>query len=164
MRAIRTIEVLVVDIHPGWKKATKVTFPDKGDERVGARPGDLVFVIEEKPHAWFTRDGNDLVYTHRLPLVDALCGSSMSVQHLDGRVLRIPLHDVVGPSAERVVPGEGMPVTRSQGQRGDLRIRFDIVFPTSLSELQRASLRNLLPNGGSGLGGVKGGMRGNSCG
>lgn len=36
-----------------------------GDEGPGKIPSDIVFVVDEKPHPTFTRDGNDLVYTHR---------------------------------------------------------------------------------------------------
>lgn len=45
-------EVLAVDVRPGWKEGTRVTFTGKGDEMgpPGAPPQDLVFVIKESPH------------------------------------------------------------------------------------------------------------------
>ena len=60
-----------------------------GDERPGSIPADLVFIIEEKPHARFSREGNDLVHNARLPLVDALCGATVRLQSLDGRPLLV---------------------------------------------------------------------------
>ena len=36
-----------------------------GDENPGRIAADIVFVLQEKPHPVFRRDGNDLVYTHR---------------------------------------------------------------------------------------------------
>ena len=60
-----------------------------GDERPGATPADLVFIIEEKPHQKFSREGNDLVYNARLPLVDALCGATVHLTTLDGRPLTV---------------------------------------------------------------------------
>ena len=64
-----------------------------GDERPGTTPADLVFIIEEKPHQKFSREGNDLVYNAKLPLVDALCGATVHLTTLDGRPLtvRFPL-------------------------------------------------------------------------
>ena len=56
-------EILTIDIKPGWKKGTKITFPEKGNEQPNVIASDLVFVIDEKPHPVFTRDGNDLVVT-----------------------------------------------------------------------------------------------------
>lgn len=65
-----------------------------GDEQPGMRPADVVFVIDQKPHAVFTRDGNDLLYTHRLPLAAALCGTQLTIQHLDGNPISIPISEV----------------------------------------------------------------------
>lgn len=149
-RPSKVSEVLMIEVKPGWKRGTKVTFPEKGDERPGVIPADVIFVVEEKPHACYERDGNDLIYTHRLPLVDALCGCTVSVQTLDGRSLKIPINEVVDPDSERVVAGEGMPITKSAGQRGNLRLRFEVLFPKTLSGLQKQSLRNLLPSAPSG--------------
>lgn len=143
-RPARVEEVLTIDVKPGWKAGTKVTFEGKGDEPPGGgAAGDLVFVIEEKPHARFRREGNDLIYTAKLPLVDALCGPSIDVQTLDGRTVSTKVSAVAGPTVEKVVRGEGMPV--SKGGKGDLRIRFEPVFPKSLTDEQRAAIRAALP-------------------
>ncbi|KAG6407867.1 hypothetical protein SASPL_130867 [Salvia splendens] len=32
------------------KKGTKITFPEKGNHEAGAAPGDLIFIVDEKPH------------------------------------------------------------------------------------------------------------------
>jgi DnaJ homolog subfamily B member 4 len=58
-------EIMTIDMKPGWKKGTKITFQEKGDEHQGRIPADVVFVIDEKPHPTFTRDGNNLIYTHK---------------------------------------------------------------------------------------------------
>ncbi|KAM7271416.1 hypothetical protein ACFE04_030630 [Oxalis oulophora] len=52
-------ETLTIDVKPGWKKGTKVTFPEKGNQLPGIEPADLVFHIDEKPHPVFTRENND---------------------------------------------------------------------------------------------------------
>ncbi len=54
-------------------------------------------------HAFVQRDGNDLIHTHPLPLVDALCGCVISVQHLDGSLLEVPLREVVQPSTIKII-------------------------------------------------------------
>jgi DnaJ homolog subfamily B member 4 len=138
-------ELLTIDVKPGWKKGTKITFQEKGDERPGHIPADIVFVVDEKPHTTFKRDGNDLVYVVRLPLRDALCGTTVELQSLDGRVLRIPVQDVADPQREKVVAGEGMPITKAPGTRGNLRIKFEVLYPQRLSDEQKAALRDILP-------------------
>jgi DnaJ homolog subfamily B member 4 len=69
-----------------------------GDERPNVTPADLVFVIDEKPHSQFLREGNDLIYKARLSLVEALTGTTININTLDGRKLTIPVRDVVRPS------------------------------------------------------------------
>ena len=57
--------------------------------------GDIIFVIREKQHPVFQRDGNDLVYTHNIKLSEALTGTTVEVKTLDKRSLRIPVSDIV---------------------------------------------------------------------
>jgi len=67
-------KVLEINVLPGWKSGTKVRFPRAGNEQSSGESQDLVFVVEEKPHPRFTRDGNDLIVTQKLSLVEALVG------------------------------------------------------------------------------------------
>jgi DnaJ-class molecular chaperone len=69
-----------------------------GDERPGVVPADVVFIIDEKPHSTFKREGNDLVYTARLPLVEALTGTAVRMTLLDGRSLTIAVPEVISPT------------------------------------------------------------------
>lgn len=144
-RPYKEEELLTVDVKPGWKKGTKVTFQNRGDEKPNTIPADVVFVLDEKPHALFVRDGNDLVHTVRLSLKEALCGSTISIKTLDGRPLNIALQDeVISPDTQKVVPNEGMPITKAPGKRGNLRLKFKIGFPTRLTKEQREALSQLL--------------------
>ncbi|EMS60716.1 DnaJ homolog subfamily B member 13 [Triticum urartu] len=137
-------EILTIDIKPGWKKGTKITFPEKGNETRNVIPSDLVFIIEERAHPKFKRDGNDLVYTHKISLVDALTGCAVQLTTLDGRSLTVPVKSVISPTYEEVVQGEGMPITREPSKKGNLRIKFQIKFPTALTADQKAGVQQLL--------------------
>jgi DnaJ-class molecular chaperone len=68
-------KILTVNVKPGWKSGTKITFAKEGDKIPGKIPADIAFVIRDKPHPLFTRDGSNIIYTHKLNLRDALCGS-----------------------------------------------------------------------------------------
>lgn len=57
-----------ISIKPGWKSGTKVTFQKEGDQSKGKIPADIVFIVRDKPHVWFRREGSDLRYTARLTL------------------------------------------------------------------------------------------------
>ncbi|GJM94469.1 hypothetical protein PR202_ga11114 [Eleusine coracana subsp. coracana] len=137
-------EILTIDIKPGWKKGTKITFPEKGNERRNVRPSDLVFIVDEREHPKFKRDGNDLIYTHKISLVEALTGCAVQLTTLDGRNLTIPVKSVVSPTHEEVVQGEGMPITKEPSKKGNLRIKFQIKFPSNLTADQKAGIQQLL--------------------
>ena len=138
-------KILTVNVKPGWKAGTRVTFPKEGDQGPNNIPADVVFVIKYKDHPRFVRKGNDLIHTTRVKLADALCGCSISLLTLDGRQLSIPVNDVITPSYEKRVPNEGMPHTRDPSKRGDLIIKFEIIFPSSLSDEHKRLIRAGLP-------------------
>ncbi|KAG6393715.1 hypothetical protein SASPL_144282 [Salvia splendens] len=137
-------EILTIDIKRGWKKGTKITFPEKGNEQPNVIPSDLVFIIDEKPHRVFTRDGNDLVVTQRISLAEALTGYTLHLTTLDGRTLTVPINALIHPDYEEVVPGEGMPFPKDPSKKGNLRIKFNIKFPTRLTPDQKSGIKKLL--------------------
>ncbi|CAI0444712.1 unnamed protein product [Linum tenue] len=143
-RQAQETEILTIDVKPGWKKGTKITFPDKGNEQPNQLPADLVFVIDEKPHDVYKRDGNELMINRRVTLAEALGGTTASIDTLDGRTLSVPVTDIISPGFELVVPREGMPIAKEPGNRGDLRIKFEVKFPTKLTTEQRAGLKRAL--------------------
>lgn len=121
-----------------------ITFEKEGDEAPGVIPADIVFVIGEKEHDRFEREGNNLVFKARLSLADALCGSKLEIHTLDGRTLPVPVTEVVSPGHTKVVRGEGMPISKAPGTKGDLVIKFNVVFPSYLSEDKKRQLRSVL--------------------
>lgn len=137
-------EILTIDIKPGWKKGTKITFLEKGNEQPNVIPADLVFIIDEKPHSVFTREGNDLVVTEKVTVAEALAGYTAHITTLDVRRLTIPINNVINPDYEEVVPREGMPVPKDPSRRGNLRIKFKIKYPTRLTADQKSGIKRLL--------------------
>ncbi|KVI06374.1 dnaJ homolog subfamily B member 1-like [Cynara cardunculus var. scolymus] len=145
---VRTVEeILTIEIRPGWKKGTKITFPEKGNQEPGVIAADLIFVIDEKPHEVFTREGNDLVVNQEISLVEALTGKTVELTTLDGRNLVIPVTEMVKPGTEITVPNEGMPISKEPRKKGNVRIKFDVRYPSRLTSEQKSELKRVL--GGS---------------
>ncbi|CAK8568698.1 unnamed protein product [Lathyrus sativus] len=143
-REIKETEVLSIEVKPGWKKGTKITFPDKGNQQLNQLPADLVFVIDEKAHEVFKRDGNDLIVNQRITLAEAIGGTLINIKTLDKRNVRFQVKDIVSPGYELIVPNEGMPITKEPGHRGNLKIIFEVKFPKKLTPGQRAALKRVL--------------------
>ncbi|EDQ86720.1 uncharacterized protein MONBRDRAFT_38336 [Monosiga brevicollis MX1] len=137
-------KILTVKVKPGWREGTKITFPKEGDQGPNNIPADVVFVIKYLDHPRFKRRGNDLVHTTHITLVEALCGCIVELLTLDGRKLSIPINDVIKPGFQKVVAGEGMPITKLPGQRGNLVLEFHTEFPRNLSDDRKALIRQAL--------------------
>ncbi|KAE9003913.1 hypothetical protein PF011_g12692 [Phytophthora fragariae] len=138
-------KILEINIKPGWKDGTKVTFEGEGDAMPGRPAQDIVFVIRQKPHNKFQRDGDNLLYHAKLSLRDALLGSgTLTIKTLDGREVPVPLGGVVAPGTQMVIAGEGMPLQKRPSQRRNLVVEFDVQFPTKLTEAQKNMVRQAL--------------------
>jgi len=136
---------LIVEIGRGWKNGTKIVFEGEGDKNEKGASGDVAFIIQEKPHPLYKRSlaNNDLLITHKLKLVDALCGSILPLTTLDGRQLTIALSEVLSSESHHIVNGEGFPKPNGSGY-GNLIIDFKIEFPEQLSLKQKQELKLIL--------------------
>ena len=61
-------KVLTINVKPGWKSGTKITFQREGDQAPNKIPADIVFIIRDKPHPMFKREGCDLRHTCKITL------------------------------------------------------------------------------------------------
>jgi DnaJ-class molecular chaperone len=67
-------------------------------------------------------------------------------------MMEVAVDEVISQKSEKVIPNKGMPILNNDPlgpikrnfQRGNLIIKFDIQFPTELSEKQRQELTQIL--------------------
>jgi DnaJ family protein B protein 4 len=144
-KQMKAEKVLTINVKPGWKAGTKITFPEEGDEEPGIIPADIVFILEEKPHPIFKREGNDLIHTLDVPLRSALTGYTVNIKGLSGQSIRVPINEIITPNYTKVVHGEGMPHQKDPSKKGNLILKFNVVFPRDLNASQKAKLMDALP-------------------
>ncbi|XP_053297871.1 dnaJ homolog subfamily B member 13 [Pleuronectes platessa] len=138
-------KILTIDVSPGWKEGTRIVFSKEGDQLgPNSIPADIVFIVRQKSHPLFERQDDDLINETQISLEMALTGFSVSVRTIDGRLINIPINDIVHPRYSKVVPGEGMPLFQDPSQRGDLIIHFDIQFPEKLSADRKHLIKKAL--------------------
>ncbi|KAI1462292.1 DnaJ-domain-containing protein [Annulohypoxylon moriforme] len=138
-----TDQVLEVPIKPGLKKGSKIKFKGVGDQEEGGKQ-DLHFIVEEKPHPLFIRDGDDLIHTIDLDLKEALTGWRRTVTTIDGKQLNVEKSGPTGPSTSDSYPSLGMPISKKPGERGNFIIKYNVKFPTSLTAKQKQQLKEIL--------------------
>jgi len=140
-------KVLTINVKPGWKSGTKITFQREGDQAPNKIPADIVFIIRDKPHDQFKREGPDLKYSCKISLKEALCGVLVDIPTLSGD--KIPLNlatEVIRPNTVKRIPGYGLPLSKEPNKKGDILVTFDIQFPEKLSQNTKDLLHDLLPN------------------
>jgi len=139
-------KILNVQIDKGMRHGQKIVFSGESDEAPGMEPGDIIFVVVEKKHELFKRNGNDLYMEATIPLIEALGGFAFTIKHLDDRVLLVKSekNEIINPGDVRVLPNEGMPIPKRPYEKGNLYITFTVEFPKpgffnpkSLQELEK---------------------------
>jgi len=150
-KVVKESKIIEVEIDKGMQEGKRITFNEEGDQAPGVRPGDIVVVLKEKedPEYSFVRRGDDLIMEKEISLVEALTGYEFLVKHLDDRVLHIKSKsgDITEEGDIRVVENEGMPQHRNPFVKGNLFIKFKIVWPKSgqLTPKQIELLTQALP-------------------
>jgi len=141
----REDKVLTINVKPGWKAGTKITFQREGDQGPGKIPADIVFIIRDKPHPLFKREDANIRHACSVKLRDALCGTVVEVPTLTGEKVPIDLtRDIVKPNSVRRLQGRGLPHPKEPSRRGDLIVSFDIKFPDQLTSSAKEILASIL--------------------
>jgi len=93
-----------------------------------------------KPHPYFKRQGNDIVYELNCSFSQVSVGDDVEVPTIDGTSsqLKIPAGTQTGRSFR--MKGLGVPIVHSQA-RGDMHVTIKVVTPASLTQRQRELLR-----------------------
>ncbi|XP_045618396.1 dnaJ homolog subfamily A member 1 [Procambarus clarkii] len=135
-RTLPDTKITQVHVERGMGHGARINLKGEGDQDPGQEAGDVVIILQEKPHATFTRKGIDLHMDMKITLVESLCGIRRTVATLDGRTLTLttPEGKVLEPGGEMVVEAEGLPLFRNPYIRGDLVVKFTIDFPAKVDE------------------------------
>ena len=135
-------EVIPVNIPAGVSEGIQLSVNGKGNAAArGGVPGDLIIQIDEAPHDFLQRDGNNLMYDLYLSFPDATLGTSVEIPTLEGKA-KIKID--AGTQAGRLLrlKGKGLPALNSYG-KGDLLVTINIWTPRNLSRQEREMLEQL---------------------
>ncbi|KAF9002041.1 hypothetical protein BDQ17DRAFT_570901 [Cyathus striatus] len=137
---------LEVHIDKGMKGGQTINFRGESDQSPNAEPGDVVIVIEEKPHERFRRQDNDLIIEIEIDLLTALAGGQIAIRHLDERALIVKLEpgEVVKHGELKVIHGQGMPSQRHH-EPGDMYVKLNVKFPDAIDLEAIPLLERALP-------------------
>jgi DnaJ homolog subfamily A member 2 len=104
-------KILEVYIDKGMKNGQEIRFTGDGDQEPNQIPGDIVIILDEKPHPRFKRQGDDLYITAQIDLLTALAGGQFAIQQLDDSHLVVSIipGEIIKPGATKAIKDRGMP-------------------------------------------------------
>lgn len=116
----------------GVETGTQMRLSGKGQQGPGGA-GDAIVTIEVKPHAFFTRDGDNVLLDLPITLDEAVKGAKVKVPTVDGPVmLGVP----AGASSGKTLRLRGKGFTGKTGQRGDQLVTLQIDVPADDPAIQ----------------------------
>ena len=151
---MRGEDVITINIPAGVEEGMQLSVSGKGN--AGARsgiPGDLLVLIEEKPHPDLVRDGRNLLYEQYISISDAALGTTVEVPTIDAKA-RIKIHPGTQAGIVMRLKGKGLPDVNAYG-RGDLLVTINVWIPKELTREEKgimeklSSAENFKPNPGS---------------
>lgn len=137
---VKHTKALSVKVPAGVDEGDQIRLAGEGESgEHGGPSGDLYVEIRIRPHAIFSREGDDLYCEMPVSFATAALGGELEIPTLDGRAnLKIP----AGTQSEKLfrLRGKGVKNVRSAHQ-GDLYCRVSIETPVNLTERQKTLLR-----------------------
>lgn len=117
-----------------------------GESIPNGEDGDLLVEVRVKPHKKFTREGDLILSTESISMIDAALGTSIDVETVEGtKTLKIPAG--TQPNTDFRLRGLGVPHIRGGG-RGDQIIQLTVEVPKKLNKKQKALLEDLKKSSG----------------
>ncbi|HET7411465.1 MAG TPA: J domain-containing protein [Pararhizobium sp.] len=118
---------LDVRIPPGTRDGQTLRLKGKGHPGAGGgEPGDALIEVHVRPHAFFTRDGDDIRLDLPITLREAVLGGKINVPTPKGPVtVAVPAN----ASSGKVLRLKGRGVPKRGGGEGDLYVMLRVVLP-----------------------------------
>jgi molecular chaperone DnaJ len=136
-------DTIAIDIPAGVSEGHYLTL--RGEGNAGPRngpAGDLVAMIEEKEHEYFSRERDDIYYALTLSVPQLLLGGDVEVPTLTGRA-RLKIEPGTEPGKILRMRGKGLPALNGYG-KGDELIEVKLFVPAKLSSEERSMIEKLM--------------------
>jgi molecular chaperone DnaJ len=138
----RVERIISVKIPAGVDDGIQMSLRGQGDSgALGGSPGNLFINLAVKPHEYFIRREDDIIYNLPVNFVQASLGDEIEVPGLSGKQkIKIPS----GSQTGKVFRLKGQGITHvNRGGRGDQIVLLVVVTPESLNDKQRKLMKEL---------------------
>lgn len=137
-------ETLTVKVPAGAVDGGRLRFRGKGAPgENGGAAGDLLVVTKIEPHAYFRRDGADVLVDLPVNVAEATLGTSVVVPTPGGAKVRVKVPAGTQDGTLLTIRGKGAPKLKGGGS-GDLKIAVKLTVPHTVNDAQRKALEAYL--------------------
>jgi molecular chaperone DnaJ len=135
---VEKTESLTVTIPVGVEDGMALRVAGRGMASPGPAgvPGDLFVVVRVRPDPRFQRDGADLWRQEILPVTDAVLGTKLEVETLEGGRTEVSVPAGIQPDTVLRLRNKGLPRFGGKG-KGDLYLRVKVRIPEKLGREER---------------------------
>ena len=138
---VRVSKRRTVKVPAGIDNGQVMTIHGEGEPgEQGGAPGNLLIVVNVKPHALFKRDGYDLYIDMPLTFTQAALGAKLDVPTL-GKPVPYDFPEGTQPGQMFRIRGAGIQFLRDKDRKGDLYVTAMVEIPKKLTKQQRELLR-----------------------
>ncbi len=136
----RKSQNIKLKIPPGIDDGATIRLPEHGEAIAQGSKGDLYVNIKVKPHKKFTREGDLILSSEHVSMIDAALGTEIDVETVDGPVrMKVPIGTQSGSDFK--LSSHGVPHLRRGGVRGAHIVTVLVDTPTKLSKEQTEVLK-----------------------
>ena len=130
-------EVIDVRVPAGIKDGQKVRVRGKGQPGAAGN-GDLVVSVSVQPHAFYTRDGDNLRIHVPVTFPEAALGADIEVPTIDGEKVKVRVPAGTPSGRTLRVKGKGVKTSKATG---DLLVTIDVAVPKNLNKDAEAAVK-----------------------
>ena len=135
-------EVIPINVPAGVAEGMQLSMSGKGNvPQRGGVAGDLLIQIEEEPHPFLKRDGNNVVFDQYISFIDAVLGATIEVPTIEGKV-KIKVDPGTQGGKILRLRGKGIKEINGYG-KGDQLIHINVWTPKSISSEEKNILEGL---------------------
>jgi curved DNA-binding protein len=133
-------EFATVNIPAGVQHGITFKYAGMGDDSIKNMPrGDLMVMMSVLDSDGYTRKGNDLYTDKTIDCFQAVRGHEFNLKTLEDKIIKVKVPSGTQPNTLLQVKGQGMPVHKTIGIRGNLYVKIHVLIP----QLSAADLKKI---------------------
>ena len=131
-----------INVPAGVYDGSYMTIRGEGNAgKNGGHPGDIIVILQEQKHEYFTRDGDNIIYELFISYPEAVLGTEVEVPTLNGKA-KLKIEPGTQPGKFLKMREKGIQHLNSHGA-GDQLVKINIHVPKNVNSKEKELLKEL---------------------